>query len=96
MPFIRLSECYERYHASLVSATTHAGSAMELAQKMQENPAVITLLINKLEYAEKKNVRLILSLQCTLENLYIDNMDISRILACLLDNAMVLFYMITF
>ena len=52
----------EQYHASLVSAASHAGAAVELAQKMQENPAVIALLINKLEYADNKNVKLILSL----------------------------------
>ena len=80
-------ERLEQYHASLVSATSYAGSAMELAQKMQENPPVITLLMNKLEYAEKVNVRLILSIQCEIDNLYIDNMDVSRILSCLLDNA---------
>jgi len=80
-------ERLKRYHASLVSATSHAGSAMELAQKMQENPAVVTLLISKFEYAESKNVNLRVSLRCGLDNLYIDNMDITRILASLLDNA---------
>jgi len=79
-------ERLEKYHASLVSATSHAGSVMELAQKMQENPAVVTLLISKLEYAESMKVDLKVSL-CKLDNLYIDNMDVSRILACLLDNA---------
>jgi two-component system sensor histidine kinase AgrC len=80
-------ERLERYHASLVSVTSHAGSVMELAQKMQENPAVVTLLISKLEYAESMNVNMRVSLKCELGNLYIDNMDISRVLACLLDNA---------
>ena len=77
----------EQYHASLVSAASHAGVSVELARKMQENPAVITLLINKLEYANSKNVKLILSLRCELSDLYIDNVDVSRILSCLLDNA---------
>jgi len=80
-------ERLEKYHNSLVSAASHAGSAMSLAQKMQENPAVITLLISKLEYAESMNVNLMVSIKCELGNLYIDNMDVARILACLLDNA---------
>jgi two-component system sensor histidine kinase AgrC len=80
-------ERLEKYHASLVSHSSQAGSTMELAQKMQENPAVVTLFINKLEYAESMNVNLRVSLKCELGNLYIDNMDISRVLACLLDNA---------
>jgi len=80
-------ERLERYHDSLVSATSHAGSVLELAQKMQENPAVVALLISKFDYAESKNVNLRVSLRCDLDNLYIDNIDITRILACLLDNA---------
>ncbi len=87
--FLELKEYdrLERYHAKLVSDTSHAGTIMELGQKMAENPAVIKLLINKLEYAENMNVKLVLSLKCELDNLYVDNMDASRILACLLDNA---------
>ncbi len=87
--FLELEE-YEglqKYHASLLSATSHAGSMMELSQKMHENPAIISLLMNKLEDANKSNVKLIISLQCSVENMHIDNMDASRILSCLLDNA---------
>ncbi len=77
----------ERYHASLVAATSHAGSTTELAQKMQENPQLISLLISKLDYAERMSVKLIISLKCSLNDLYIDNTDISLILADLLDSA---------
>jgi len=80
-------ERLEKYHESLVSVFSHAGTAVELAQKMQENPAVVTLLINKLEYAESMNINMRISIRCELDNLYIDTVDISRILACLLDNA---------
>ncbi len=87
--FLELEE-YEglkKYHASLLSATSHAGNMMELAQKMHENPAIISLLMNKLEQADKLNVKLIITLKCSIENMHIDNMDASRILSCLLDNA---------
>ncbi|MCL2811289.1 MAG: GHKL domain-containing protein [Clostridia bacterium] len=77
----------KRYHASMVSATSQAGDVGELAQRMHENPAILTLLINKKEYAEKMNVKLILSLKCKMDNFYIDDVDLSRILSCLLDNA---------
>jgi len=76
-----------RYHASLVSALSHAGNEGDLARRMQENPAIVTLLMQKAEYAEKKKVRLTLSLQCKVDDFYIDNMDLSRVLSCLLDNA---------
>jgi len=54
---------------------------------MPENPAVVSLLINKFKSAENRNVSMRVSLRCDLDNLYISNMDITRILACLLDNA---------
>ncbi len=87
--YIELKEygMLEEYHASLVSASSYAGIVTDLTQKMPENPALITLLINKLEYAEKMNVRLFISLTSELDNLYIDNMDVSQILLELLDNA---------
>ncbi len=87
--FLELEE-YEglqKYHASLLSATSHAGSMIELSQKMHENPAIISLLMDKLEDADKRNVKLIISLQCSMEDMHIDNTDASRILSCLLDNA---------
>ncbi len=77
----------QQYHASLVSATSHAGTIMDLAEKMQENPPLITLLVNKLDYAEMMNVKLFLSLNSDLSNFYVENMDVSRILSILLDNA---------
>ncbi len=80
-------EGLRKYHASLLSATSHAGSMMELSQRMHENPAIISLLMNKLERADQNNVKLIISLKCSIENMYIDNMDASRVLSCLLDNA---------
>ncbi len=80
-------EGLKNYHASLISATSHSGNIMELAQKMQENPTIISLLINKLEQAEKMSVNLLITLKCNLDNMHIDNMDIARILSSLLDNA---------
>ncbi len=77
----------ERYHASLVSVTSHAGNIADLALKVQENPPVISLLINKMHSAEQMGVKLLISLKCRLDELYIDNMDVTRILACLLDYA---------
>lgn len=87
--FLELKEYerLERYHASLISATSHAGIVMELAQRTPENPALFQLFIQKLEYAERLNVKLILSLQCELVDLYIDNADAVRIISILLDNA---------
>lgn len=87
--YLELEE-YERlkiFHSALVSATSQAGNISEIAQNMSENPAIVSLLINKLEYAQLKSVRLLVTLKCCLENFYIDNLDMIRILSCLLDNA---------
>lgn len=80
-------ELLKKYHSSLVDATTHAGASMELSQRLQENPAFVSLLIGKLEYAERLNVMMHYSLQCDFSDFYIDNMDMCRMLACLLDGA---------
>lgn len=80
-------EPLRKYHNTLVQATMHASSSMELGRKAQENPALISLLTSKLDYAKRLNVTLHHSLQCNLSTFYIDNMDLCRILACLLDNA---------
>ena len=80
-------ERLKEYHASLLHLTTHAGGSMDLSRKMSENPALISLIVHKSEYAEQENVKMTISLQSSLEDLYIDNMDICRCIACLLDNA---------
>ncbi len=80
-------EKLEIYHDSLISATSHAGNIAELTRKMHENPTLISLLISKIESAEKLSVKLLLSVKCSLDDLYIDNMDIAKIMMNLLDNA---------
>ncbi len=80
-------EGLKKYHKSLTNLTVHAGKTIEISQKIKENPAIVSLLINMAEKAEKAEVEMIVSIQCSLDNLYIDNMDISRCLTCLLDNA---------
>ncbi len=80
-------EKLERYHASLILATSHTGNIAELSQKIHENPTFVSLLISKIECAEQLGVKLLISAQCCLEDLYIDNADITRIMMYLLDNA---------
>lgn len=80
-------EQLKAYHNSLVAATTYAGTSMELSRKLKENPAFVSLLTSKLEYANRLNVKLHYSLQCDLSDFYLDNMDMCRMFACLLDNA---------
>lgn len=80
-------EKLKKYHNELVLATTHAGNTMELSQKIAENPPFISLLINKMTYAEKNNVKMQVDCRCSLANMYIDHMDLCRMMSCILDNA---------
>ncbi len=77
----------KKYHASVISLTTNAGNSIDLSSRMDENPSFISLLANKLEYAERMKVEMTISLQCSAEDLYIDNLDLCRCVVCLLDNA---------
>ncbi len=77
----------KKYHSSLINVTTHAGNSIELSQKMKQNPIFISLLVSKIKYAENMGVEMRTSLRCSPDNLYIDDLDICRCLACLLDNA---------
>lgn len=80
-------EALKKYHNSLVEMTTFAGESMELSQRAHENPAFVALLKNKTEYAENMKVKMHYSLQCNLSDFYISNIDMCRMLGCLLDNA---------
>ncbi len=80
-------EACRRYHKSLVEITTRAGDLLDLSRRAVEHPALISLLLNKHERAEKLKVSLSISLRCPLSPLPIEDMDMCRIIACLLDNA---------
>ncbi len=80
-------ESLKKYHSQLVGMTSAAGSALELSQRVEENPVLFSLLINKSAYAEKLNVHLNITLPPKLPNLHIEMIDLCRALACLLDNA---------
>ncbi len=77
----------KRYHASVIDLAGKSTNKVNLSQRMEENPALISLLESKLNYAEQLKVVMTISLLCKLDKLYIDNLDICRCIACLLDNA---------
>lgn len=77
----------KRYHNSLVDVTTRAGDKLNLNRRLSENPALIALLIEKRERAERLDVQMEISLKCSLAGLPIDELDVCRVIACLLDNA---------
>lgn len=80
-------EKLKEYHASLLKTTTRAGSTLDLSRRLPDNPPLVSLLMSKTEFAESKNIEMNISIKGGIKNLYIDNMDMCRCIASLLDNA---------
>jgi two-component system sensor histidine kinase AgrC len=80
-------EQLKKYHESLTSNMLHAGSAMDLSNKMEKNPALITLLMNKAEYAKNQQVLMQIQIRCDISSFGVNEIDVCRMISCLCDNA---------
>ncbi len=81
-------EACKEYHASLLHLTTQAEDLLEVGHRMGENPALISLILEKHIRAEQMNVDMSVLLKYPLSDLPMKDIDICRIVGCLLDNAM--------
>ncbi len=77
----------KQYHEKLTSTTITTGDQLDIAKKMDQNPALCALLIQKGERAEKLGVTMNVALHCPIDGMAIDNFDLCRVLGNLLDNA---------
>ncbi len=75
------------YHESLVEKTLLTNEKIKLAKRMNQNPVLISVLLKKLEYANSNGILFFIPILCPLENMYIDDLDLSMVLGNLLDNA---------
>ncbi len=80
-------EACKQYHQSVVNMTTATGNLLDIGRHSGENPALVSLLINKHDRAGGMHTRLDISLGCPLSELPIVDVDICRVVSCLLDNA---------
>lgn len=80
-------EGLKRYHDALMDRTVRADGEMQLSRHMEENPALVSLLINKAEAAKRADLQLQMDIQVGLAGLPMESMDLCRVVACLLDNA---------
>lgn len=83
-------ENYERlksYHEKVVSTTISAGEKLDISCRMAENPSFFSLLINKLQLCEKKDIKTSVSLMSDFHDVYMNELDFNRVIAILLDNA---------
>ncbi|MDR1913348.1 MAG: GHKL domain-containing protein [Clostridiales bacterium] len=78
----------KKYHESVTQSVLKFGSSLDLSKKMDLNPALITLLMNKVDYAQRLNVQMRFQLLGDITNLWIEEIDICRLLSCLIDNAL--------
>jgi two-component system sensor histidine kinase AgrC len=78
----------KKYHEKLLSTTLEAGDHLDLNRRMDENPALISLIINKLKQARKANIFMRVNLLCSVEESHMDNLVMCRAMACMLDNAL--------
>ncbi len=79
-------ENLKQHHMSLIKITAQANYRMDLAKRIKENPALVSLINAKLDDAEGQGVIMDVEIACGLD-FDIDNMDLCRSLGCLLDNA---------
>ncbi len=77
----------KRYHEKLMSTTVAAGDQLEIVKNMDQNPSLCALLIQKSEKAEELGITMHTALHCKINDISMDNFDLCRILANLLDNA---------
>lgn len=76
-----------KYHEAFLNTTVNVGDQLELNKRIEENPALIGLLLKKQKQAHEQNIHTRFTLTCEISNLYIENISLCRSLSSLLDNA---------
>lgn len=80
-------EACKKYHNSLTGMTVSAGESLDLGLRLEENPALISLILEKRTQAAQQEVPLSVSIMCTVDDLPLENVALCRIVAALLDSA---------
>ncbi len=88
--FLAIGELEElqTYHQKVLGTILPVGEQMDLNSKMEQNPALVGLVAQKIEQATATDVYLRVNLLCDLQRLHVDNISICRVLGNLLDNAL--------
>ena len=79
-------ERLKEYHASITSKLLPL-ITLDLSGRLGENPALVSLLNAKAAYAQNQGVAFRLNIDCALDDLFINNLDLCRIVGNLADNA---------
>lgn len=77
----------KRYHEKLMGTTLMAGDELDLNRRMEQNPVLVSLLKEKIQYAKSCEVTLRIEMQCSLAAFSLSHQDICQAVGKLLDNA---------
>lgn len=80
-------EKLKKYHEELLHTTVAAGDQIEFNKRIQENPALISLLCEKQRHALSLSVHIRVLISSSISNINIDTMSLCRALGNFLDNA---------
>lgn len=80
-------EAITRYHESMMGKTMLTAQSVKIVSQLEENPPLVSMLLKKILYARQMKVNLTMSSLASIEDMYIDDFDLSRLLNNLLDNA---------
>lgn len=77
----------QAYHEKVLGTVVSLGDQMDLNRKLEQNPALVALIAQKIKRANECDVYLRVMLLCNISRLYVEDMSICRVLGNLLDNA---------
>lgn len=80
-------ERLRQYHNGVLGTALAAGSMLDFSRHMQQNPALIALLMQKEEQARASGVSMRTAIQCDVGCMYIGDADLCQVLSALLDSA---------
>ncbi len=80
-------EKLKEFHQTLFDTTVWLNDHASLNRKLNENPELISLLMNRLKQAEEESVSLRININCPVRDLFIDNLDLCLAIKSLLNQA---------
>ena len=87
--YIKTNNIYDlkEYYNKLIPECFNINNLYRFHSKLMENPAIYSIISNKCNLAESKNVKLSLNILIDLNLIHLDTYHFSKILGILLDNA---------
>lgn len=87
--YIKTNNMYDlkEYYNKLIPECFNIGNLYRFHSQLMGNPAIYSLVSNKYNLAESKNVKMSLNILTNLNSIHLDTYHFSKILGILLDNA---------